>query len=186
MIAATSCAMDNSHSTSSNASRNRSPAAAGESGAADTGQPATVYPPALVEATLDRVLASRTFRRSQRHRQFLDHVVRAALAGEHERLKEVIIGLEVYGRQLAHYDPRKDPIVRVEAGRVREKLARYYAAEGAVDAFEIVIPVGGYLPHLARRKAATCAASGPSPSCPSLICPATPTMPPSRSALRMN
>lgn len=80
--------------------------------------------------------------------------MRAALAGEHERLKEMIIGLEVFGRDVDRYDPRRDPIVRVEAGRVREKLARYYAAEGANDAFEIVIPVGAYAPQLTRRKAA--------------------------------
>ncbi len=112
----------------------------------------TAYPPALVEATLERIVASQTFRRSQRHRKFLEHVVRAALANEHEQLKEVIIGLEVFGRDLLHYDPRTDPIVRVEAGRVREKLARYYATEGAGDAFEIAIPVGSYMPHVVRRK----------------------------------
>lgn len=115
-------------------------------------RPAAAYPRALVEAALERVVTSHTFRRSQPHRHFVEHVVRAALAGEHERLKEVIIGLEVFGRRLPLYDPRRDPIVRVEAGRVREKLARYYAAEGAGDAFEIVIPAGAYLPHLLRRK----------------------------------
>ncbi len=66
----------------------------------------------------------------------------------------MIIGLEVFGRALANYDPRHDPIVRVEAGRVREKLARFYAGEGADEAFEIVIPVGSYMPRFARRKAA--------------------------------
>jgi adenylate cyclase len=110
------------------------------------------YPQAVVEASLDRILGSDTFRRSQRHRHFLRHVVSAALANHQEELKEIIIGLEVFGRDIASYDPRRDPIVRVEAGRVRDKLARYYAAEGANDAFEILIPVGGYLPQLARRQ----------------------------------
>jgi serine/threonine-protein kinase len=129
-------------------------ASAGPSRAAATGyQPFAGQPPALVTATLDRILASRTFRRSQRHRTFLRHVVEAALDGRHAELKEVVIGLEVFGRPLATYDPRQDPIVRVEAGRVREKLARYYADEGADDGFEIQLPVGGYLPQLARRSA---------------------------------
>jgi len=142
--------MDRSESPAPHPSRNRSSADAG-SNALNPEHLFGAYPPALVEATLDRVMGSQTFRRSPRHRHFLDHVVRAALAGENERLKEVIIGLEVFGKQLPHYDPRQDPIVRVEAGRVREKLARYYRIEGANDAFEIVIPVGGYLPHLAHR-----------------------------------
>ena len=110
------------------------------------------YPPALVEATLDRLVASSTFRRSQRHRRFLAHLVRAALAGEHERLKEVVIGIDVFGRSLERYDPRRDPIVRVEAGRVREKLARFYADEGAEEPFEIGIPIGSYVPTFSRRR----------------------------------
>ena len=104
-----------------------------------------------VEQALQRILVSRTFRRSPRHRGFLQHVVVAALTGRHDELKETVIGIEVFRRDIADYDPRRDPIVRVEAGRVREKLARYYADEGAGDAFEIRIPVGGYLPQLSRR-----------------------------------
>lgn len=84
------------------------------------------YPSALIEVTLERVIASSTFRRSQRQRDFLVHVVRVGLAGRHDQLKEVIIGLAVFGRLLRAYDPRRDPIVRVEAGRIRDKLARFY------------------------------------------------------------
>ena len=110
------------------------------------------YPSALIEVTLERVIASSTFRRSQRHRDFLVHVVRAGLAGRHDQLKEVIIGLAVFGRLLPAYDPRRDPIVRVEAGRIRDKLARFYDGEGAAEAFQIVIPIGSYLPQFMRRK----------------------------------
>jgi TolB-like protein len=116
-------------------------------------QPFAGHPPAVVESAVDRILASATFRRSQRHRNFLRHVVDAALNGRHEELKEIVIGLEVFDRDIADYDPRSDPIVRVEAGRVREKLDRYYANEGVADPFEIQIPVGGYLPQLSRRVA---------------------------------
>ncbi len=111
------------------------------------------HAPALVQDTLDRILASVTFGRSIRHRSFLRHVVQAALEGRHAALRETVIGLEVFARDSADYDPRSDPIVRIEAGRVREKLARYYADEGRSDAFEIQLPVGGYLPRLARRAA---------------------------------
>ena len=112
----------------------------------------TDYPSALIEVTLERVIASATFRRSQRHREFLVHIVRAGLAGRHDQLKEVIIGLEVFGRDVHGYDPRRDPIVRVEAGRIRDKLARFYGGEGAGESFEIVIPIGSYLPQFARRR----------------------------------
>ncbi len=111
------------------------------------------HPPALVEDALERILASRTFRRSERHRSFLRHVVGSALDGRLDELKEVVIGLQVYRRDIDDYDPSRDPIVRVEAGRVREKLARYYADEGSGDAFEIRLPVGGYLPRIERRAA---------------------------------
>lgn len=124
-----------------------------EGGATRSHPTFAAYAPALVEATLERVLASAAFRRSQRHRQFLRHVIRAALCNEQEQLKEVIIGLEVFGRTLSTYDPRRDPIVRVEAGRLREKLERFYADEGASEAFEITIPVGSYMPQFTRRLA---------------------------------
>lgn len=115
--------------------------------------PLTDYPAALIEVALERVIASDTFRRSQRHRDFLAHIVRAGLAGHQVQLKEVIIGLEVFGRALPDYDPRRDPIVRVEAGRIRDKLARFYDTEGAGEAFQLVIPIGSYLPRLGRRSA---------------------------------
>lgn len=122
-----------------------SPTAAGVGALSD-------YPAALIEVTLERVITSGTFRRSQRHRQFLTHVIRAGLAGQREQLKEVIIGIEVFGRTLPEYDPRRDPIVRVEVGRIREKLARFYEGEGANESFQIVIPVGNYMPLFVRRK----------------------------------
>ena len=108
----------------------------------------------VVEAAVERIVASTTFRRSTRHQHFLRHLVRATLEGRQEELKEVVIGIDIFGRDIADYDPRRDPIVRVEAGRVRDKLARYYAAEGALEAFEVQIPVGGYLPQIVKRSAA--------------------------------
>ncbi len=113
------------------------------------------FPATLARAALDRVLASQTFRRSSRHRHFLDHIVQATLDGEQDRLKEVIIGIEVFGRPIERYDPRRDPIVRVEAGRIREKLARFYQDEGDDEVFELSIPVGSYLPRLIRRRLPT-------------------------------
>ncbi len=120
--------------------------------AGDNAGALTDYPAALIEVTLERLIASATFRRSQRHRRFLSHVIHAGLAGQRELLKEVIIGIEVFGRALPDYDTRRDPIVRVEAGRIRDKLARFYESEGAAESFQIVLPVGNYMPLFVRRK----------------------------------
>ena len=119
----------------------------------------SAYPRPLIEAALERILASATFRRSQRHRQFLRHVVLAAIDNAQEQLKEVIIGIAVYGRELPTYDPRNDPVVRVEAGRLREKLQRFYDDEGNDEVFEITIPVGGYMPQFVARPSADARAS---------------------------
>ena len=103
--------------------------------------------------TLRRIVASETFRMSKRHRAFLAYLVEAALDGRAAALKEVVIGLEVFGRRIDGYDPDRDSIVRVEAKRLRTKLERYYATEGADDAVEIRLPVGRYVPHFVIRAA---------------------------------
>ena len=109
------------------------------------------YPRALVESMLDKVLGSTVFRRSDRHRRLLRHFVQSALDGRGDRLKEVLIGLEIFDRSIERYDTRSDPIVRVEVGRIREKLVRYYDGEGASDLFTFAIPVGSYVPLFTRR-----------------------------------
>lgn len=78
-------------------------------------------------------------------------MIHAGLAGHRERLKEIVIGIEVFERSLPRYDPRRDPIVRVQGGRIRTKLARFYAREGVGETLRIVLPVGHYLPLLVRQ-----------------------------------
>ncbi len=111
------------------------------------------HPRVLVEAALERVLQSAVFRRSDRHRRFLRYVVQAALDDQAETIKEVLIGVALFDRRLESYDPQTDPIVRVEAGRIRAKLTRYYLSEGSADPFGFDIPTGGYVPRFARRQA---------------------------------
>ena len=79
-----------------------------------------------VRRQLDRLLASAGFANAGRMSRFLKFVVEKTLVGEGERLKEYVIGVEVFDRD-ANYDPRVDAIVRVEAARLRTKLAEYYA-----------------------------------------------------------
>jgi len=103
-----------------------------------------------VRRQLDRLLASAGFANAGRMSRFLKFVVEKTLAGEGERLKEYVIGIEVFDRD-ASYDPRLDSIVRVEAARLRAKLAEYYAGEGRSDAIVLTLPKGGYAPILALQ-----------------------------------
>ncbi len=99
----------------------------------------------IVES-LGRILASAPFARSARMRRFLRFAVEESLAGRSGRLKEYVIGVEVFDRGDS-FDPRADPIVRVEARRLRAKLQQYYDGEGRTDAIRIEIPAGSYAPR---------------------------------------
>jgi eukaryotic-like serine/threonine-protein kinase len=98
-----------------------------------------------VREALRTVLADAAFQNSERLSRFLRFVVERALAGESAQLKEYRIGVEVFGRP-STYDPRLDPVVRLEARRLRAKLQAYYQAEGQQDPLRIEVPKGGYAP----------------------------------------
>ena len=98
-----------------------------------------------VIAQMDRILAGKAFRQADRLKRFLTFTVNETLAGRGEQLKEFVIGVEVFGKG-ASFDPRNDPIVRVQARRLRAQLARYYHEEGRADEIQIELPKGGYTP----------------------------------------
>jgi len=98
-----------------------------------------------VQQQLKRILASKSFQPVERLRRFLDFVVQETLAGRGEQLKEFLVGVEVFGKETS-FDPRNDPIVRVQARRLRARLARYYREEGQADDLVIDLPKGGYAP----------------------------------------
>ncbi len=102
-------------------------------------------PPGLVREHLGRILASAPFHASESLRRLLRYTVEAALAGKGEELKEYTIGVEALGRPES-FDPRQDTIVRVQARKLRERLAAYYAGEGKGEGCRIVYHPGGYLP----------------------------------------
>lgn len=79
-------------------------------------------------------------------RRFLDFTVEQYLAGKADELKEYVIGVEVFDRPVSH-DPRIDPIVRVEARRLRSKLHAFYEAEGCGEV-RIDYPLGSYVPQI--------------------------------------
>ena len=107
---------------------------------------------AAILAHLDKVLASDAFRRAERLSRFLRFTVEGVVRGEAHRIKEYVLGLEIFGRN-QDYDPRLDPVVRVEARRLRAKLQEYYEQEGRDDAVRFVFPKGTYVPIFQTRVA---------------------------------
>jgi tetratricopeptide (TPR) repeat protein len=97
-----------------------------------------------VSRELDAILASKVFANSGRLSRFLRYVVGQTLQGGGERLKEYQVGLDVFDRS-GDYDPRTDPVVRVEARQLRFKLAEYYGGSGREDQVVISLPKGGYM-----------------------------------------
>jgi TolB-like protein len=100
---------------------------------------------AAVRTQLDKILASVAFKHVGRLREFLRYVVEESLYARTAGIKEYSIGLAVFERDEG-FDCRLDPIVRVQAGRLRSKLAAYYSNEGLSDSVRIDLPVGSYVP----------------------------------------
>lgn len=105
--------------------------------------------PAEVKRQLEGLLVRPEWTQSVRMAQFLRFVVECSLAGQGSTLKESVVGVAVFGRDPG-YDPKTDPVVRVEARRLRQKLAEYYAGPGAADPIRFVLPKGTYQPQFER------------------------------------
>ncbi len=104
-----------------------------------------------VRAQLERILSSAAFAGSERASRFLRLVVERTLRGDAAALKEVVIAVEAFKRDVS-FDPKADPIVRVEAGRLRDRLRSYYDGEGQADALLIELPKGSYVPRFSERR----------------------------------
>jgi Tol biopolymer transport system component len=102
--------------------------------------------PAQVRAQLERILASASFAEAGRAKTFLRFIVSLALEGRASEIKEFLIAVEVLGRN-SSFDSKSDPIVRVEARRLRDRLRSYYEDEGRSDPVLISLPKGGYVPE---------------------------------------
>src|SRR5262249_45358880 len=98
---------------------------------------------------LNRVLNSKHFVHAPMKQKFLRLTCDFHLNGRGAELNEYLIGREVFARDDS-YNPATDPIVRVGAHGVREKLALYYQREGAEDEVRIEIPIGSYEPAFVR------------------------------------
>ena len=116
--------------------------------------------PDEIERQLERIIGSLDFEGSDRIRRFLRFIVEETLSGRQDAIKAYNIALAVFGRDHS-FDPNGDPIVRIEAGRLRRALERYYLTAGAHDPIRITVPKGGYVPVFERIKPAPAAAAGP-------------------------
>jgi len=106
-----------------------------------------------VRTHLEKILASKGFVEAGRLGPFLRFLVDETLAGRAQQLKETVIGVEVFQRAPG-YDPRLDPIVRVEARRLRARLKEYYENAGREDAVRIELAKPGYVPVFAQLEPA--------------------------------
>src|SRR4051812_16178761 len=109
--------------------------------------------PDEIRAALQRMIGSDVFSRSPQLGAFLRFVVEAVLHGKANRIKAYTVGVEVLRRD-TKFDPQLDPIVRVEATRLRRAIERYYAGPGATDHVIINLPRGSYVPTFRRREMA--------------------------------
>ena len=97
-------------------------------------------------AELRRVLDSRDFPASLRNRCFLEFIVEKVLAGHEGKIEAYEIGTKVFGRPES-FNPLTDPIVRIEAGKLRRDLETYYLKSGRGNPLRITLPRGGYRPE---------------------------------------
>jgi hypothetical protein len=107
----------------------------------------------LVKQELERVLQSKAFRNAEALSKLLRFIVERTLQADTEGLKEYSLGSQVLDRGPG-FDPQADPIVRVQAGRLRLKLNGYYHTEGKYDTLRIDLPRGGYIPEFTSAKLA--------------------------------
>jgi TolB-like protein len=108
-----------------------------------------VISPDNIREELARLLASPEFKASPRRREMLAYLVEEMLAGRGDELKGYTIGTSVFGRG-PDFDAQSDPVVRLEARRLRRDLASYYVSAGRADPLRISIPTGHYVPEVSR------------------------------------
>ena len=116
-------------------------------------QPAITAAPCsspAVREQLERLFRSEDFAESPRSVDFLRYVVEETLAGRSSELSQRTIAHGVYGRD-EDFDPTIDPLVRMQAQRVRRSLEHYYLTKGGRDSIVIHLPKGGYHPEFSAN-----------------------------------
>ncbi len=128
----------------------KSAAESSERDANSLNSPSAEITPEQIRATLDKILASPGFVNADRLSKFLRYAVEETLQGQTDKLKESLLGIDVFGRKPT-YDPRVDAVVRTEAVKLRARMREYYESEGREDEIIIDLPKGGYVPVFRHR-----------------------------------
>jgi len=129
----------------------RSATESSERDANNSGLPANEISAESIRAALEKILASPGFANAERISRFLRYTVEETLNGQTDKLKESLLGIDVFGRKPT-YDPRVDAVVRTEAVKLRARLRDYYETEGREDEIVIDLPKGGYIPAFRHRE----------------------------------
>jgi adenylate cyclase len=109
------------------------------------------FPLEEIKTQLTKILESEAFRESEKLKNFLRFAVKETLEGRGNHLKQYTIAVNAFDRGI-EFDPQKDPIVRIQAGRLRQHLGRYYRTEGKNDTLLIEIPKGSYIPEFSNME----------------------------------
>lgn len=116
-------------------------------------------------AELERVLGDSEFHSTERNKKFLRFVSEELFRGRSEAVKAYSVAVDVFGRP-ATFDPAIDPIVRIEATRLRASLARYYERHGRSGGIYVDLPKGRYVPVFGRLETDGSGSTPPSPALP--------------------
>jgi hypothetical protein len=110
---------------------------------------------------VERILLSNEFRSSEVLRRLLRFLAEKSAAGEADQLKEYVVAIDGLGKNPS-YDPQQNSAVRIQVGRLRQRLAEYYRTEGKADELIIDLPKGRFKITCEQR----CTPGEPSPSLP--------------------
>jgi hypothetical protein len=129
---------------------------------------------------LERILNSTQLITSPSLSRFLRYIVEETLAGRSAEIREYTLGVYVFDRG-ADFNPRLDPIVRVQARNLRGRMAKYYEGPGADDPIHIELPKGTYVPIFHKRVVETSPEPEPEPVASPLFAESVMPAPPPRS-----
>jgi len=111
-----------------------------------TQKPDKVFSDQVILSHVNDILAHKEFHATDKMRDFLRFIVNETLAGRSRQLKGFTIATEVYHRGV-DFDAAHDPVVRIQAGRLRRAIERYYLTAGVHNPIRIKIPKGAYVPQ---------------------------------------
>jgi adenylate cyclase len=105
----------------------------------------------VISQQLVRMLSSPDFHATPQQTAFFKFVVNQTLAGNADRISGYTVATEVFGRR-TDFDQSIDPVVSIQAARLRRALERYYLTAGKHDLLRILIPKGSYLPTFSEQR----------------------------------